>query len=128
MGDRLGMTGDEQGIVEITRDDRDGVDVIQIGGEVDLTNADAVEAAVEATRSASVVLDLTRVAYLDSSGIRAIDRSHRRLVAGSRALLIVSPPETAADWTFRVAGFKSELLVSSLEAALATVLETHGSS
>ncbi len=119
------MTGDEQGIAEITRDDREGIDVIRVGGEVDLTNADAVQAAVEATRSASVVLDLTRVAYLDSSGIRAIDRGHRHLVAGRRTLVIVSPPETAADWTFRVAGFKSELLVSSLEAAL-TVVEGHG--
>ncbi len=120
------MTGDEQGIVEITRDDREGVDVIRIGGEVDLTNADAVQAAVEATQSASVVLDLTRVAYLDSSGIRAIDRGHRHLAAGRRALLIVSPPDTAADWTFRVAGFKSELLVTSLDAALTTAVAAPG--
>jgi anti-anti-sigma factor len=119
------MTGDEQGIVEITRDDREGVDVVRIGGEVDLTNADAVRAAVEATRTAAVVLDLTRVAYLDSSGIRAIDLGHRHLLAGRRSLLIVSPPDTAVDWTFRVAGFKSELLVASLDAALTTALQTH---
>ncbi len=122
------MTADEQGIVEITRDDRKGLDVIRIGGEVDLTTADAVQAAVEATQSASVVLDLTRVAYLDSSGIRAIDRGHRHLVAGRRTLFIVSPPDTAADWTFRVAGFKSELLVSSLEAALSTAVAAPGAS
>jgi anti-anti-sigma factor len=109
------------GIVEITRDDRDGVDVIRVGGEVDLTNADAVQAAVEATRADSVVLDLSRCAYLDSSGIRAIDRGHRHLLAGRRALVIVSPPGTPADWTFRVAGFKADLLVSSLDAALANV-------
>ncbi len=113
------MTGD--GIVEITRRDRNGIDVIQVGGEVDLTNADAVQAAVEATRAPSVVLDLTDVSYLDSSGIRAIDRGHRHLVADNRALLIVSPPDTPADWTFRVAGFKSDLLVPSLDAALASV-------
>jgi anti-anti-sigma factor len=109
------------GIVEITRDERDGVDVVRVGGEVDLTNADAIQAAVEETRSASVVLDLTGVAYLDSSGIRAIDRIHRDLHAGRRTLLIVSPPDTPADWTFRVAGFRSDLLVTSLDAALASV-------
>jgi anti-anti-sigma factor len=122
------VTGDEQGIVDITRDDREGIDVVRIGGEVDLTNADAVQAAVEATQSDSVVLDLTRVAYLDSSGIRAIDRGHRHLVAGRRTLVIVSPPDTAADWTFRVAGFRSELVVSSLEAALTTALAAPGAS
>jgi anti-sigma B factor antagonist len=109
------------GIVDITRDDRDGVDVVRIAGEVDLTNADAIHAAVEETRSSCVVLDLTRVGYLDSSGIRAIDRIHRDLHAGRRRLLIVSPPDTPADWTFRVAGFKSELLVPTLDAALASV-------
>lgn len=122
------MTHDGQGIVEITRDDRDGVDVVRVGGEVDLTNADAVRAAVEATRSAAVVLDLSRVAYLDSSGIRAIDRGHRRLAADRRTLLIVAPPETAVDWTFRVAGFKSELLVPSLEAALASAVDVRSAS
>ena len=74
-------------MVAITRDDRDGVDVIQLDGEVDLTNADSLLAAVEATRSASVVLDLSLVAFLDSSGIRAIDRGHRHLTADGRALL-----------------------------------------
>ena len=71
-------------MVAITRDDRDGVDVIQLDGEVDLTNADSLLAAVEATRSASVVLDLSLVAFLDSSGIRAIDRGHRHLNADGR--------------------------------------------
>ncbi len=110
----------ENGIVAINRDDRDGVDVIQLDGEVDLTNADAVLAAVEATLSPSVVLDLTRVGYLDSSGLRAIDRGHRHLTADGRSFFIVSPPDTPADWTFRIAGFGSEWLAASLDAALAS--------
>ena len=106
-------------MVSITRDDRDGVDVIQLDGEVDLTNADSLLAAVEATRSASVVLDLSLVDYLDSSGIRAIDRGHRHLTADGRAFYIVSPPDTPVDWTFRVAGFSARRLAASLDAALA---------
>ena len=119
-GDRLDVTQDEGGIVEISRDDREGVDVVRIGGEVDLTNADAVQAAVEATRSDAVVLDLTSVAYLDSSGIRAIDRSLRLLASEERSLVIVSPPDTPSSWIFRVAGFDGKLVVDSVEAALAS--------
>ena len=105
---------------EIRHRDVDGVDVVQVEGEVDLTNADAIRQAVEATRSASVVLDLAGIAFLDSSGIRAIDLGHRRLRSERRSLLIVSPPDSPADWTFRVAGFRTDLLLASLDAALAT--------
>jgi anti-sigma B factor antagonist len=114
-------------ILGISRGDRAGVDVVVVDGEVDLTNADDVQQAVEATTATSVVLDLTRVAYLDSSGIRAIDRGHRSLMAEERSLLIVSPPETAADWTLRVAGFDREIVMETIDAALLSAAARHAS-
>ncbi|HET9287497.1 MAG TPA: STAS domain-containing protein [Gaiella sp.] len=109
-------------IVDILREDIEGVDVLTLDGEVDLTNADVLQEAVEATTAPAVVLDLTRLAYLDSSGIRAIDRGNRLLAAEQRQLLIVSPPHTAADWTFRVAGLSDDMRRGSLDAALAAAL------
>ena len=73
--------------------------------------------------SPTVVLDLSRVAFLDSSGIRAIDRSRRRLVSQERSLLIVSPPDTPSAWTLRVAGLANDLVCESLDAALAAVAD-----
>jgi hypothetical protein len=67
-----------------------------------------------------VVLDLTQVAYLDSFGLRAIDRCHRHLVSGCRSPLIVSPAGTASDWTLRIAGFDRSVVLGSLDAALAS--------
>jgi anti-sigma B factor antagonist len=114
-------------IVAIASSSVDGVDVVRVTGEVDLTNAEDVRQAVEATTSVSVVLDLTQVAYLDSSGLRAIDRCHRRLISDQRALLIVSPPDTPSDWTLRVAGFDRSLVLDSLDAALASAAAPAGS-
>ena len=107
-------------IAAISRDHLDGVEVVHVQGEVDLTNAEDVQEAVERTATAAVVLDLTGVAYLDSSGIRAIDRSLRHLVSEQRSMFIVAPPDTPADWTFRVAGFRTDMLLASLDAALAS--------
>jgi stage II sporulation protein AA (anti-sigma F factor antagonist) len=92
--------------------------VLTVAGEIDLMNADALQEAVDGTSTTAVVLDLSQVAYLDSSGIRAIDRSRRRLVSEERSLVIVSPPDTPSSWTFRVAGFGNGLVVESVEAAL----------
>jgi anti-anti-sigma factor len=108
--------------VDISRSHVDGVDVVMVEGEVDLTNAEGVHDALVATSAPAVVLDLTAVAYLDSSGIRAIDQAHRHLAGDERALLIVSPPETPADWTLRVAGFNRAIVLESLDAAVASAV------
>lgn len=110
----------EDSRLAITRARSDGVEVLTVAGEIDLTNADALQKAVGDTSTAAVVLDLSAVAYLDSSGIRAIDHVRRGLVSEHRSLVIVSPPGTPSAWTFRVAGFDRELVVESVEAALAS--------
>ena len=115
-------------IVGVSVDRVKGVDVVTVGGEVDLTNADEVHDAVVVTTASAVVLDLTSVAYLDSSGIRSIDRAHRRLQADERRLLIVCPPDTAADWTLRVAGFNRAIVHESRDAALAAAAADHARS
>jgi anti-anti-sigma factor len=97
-----------------------GIVVLTVRGEIDLTNADSLQQAVAESTSPTVVLDLSEVVYLDSSGIRAIDRSRRRLASEQRSLVIVSPPDTPSGWTFRVAGFERDVVVESLEAALAS--------
>jgi len=111
--------------LDLASTESDGIAVLTVAGEVDLTNAEALQRAVGGTSAPAVVLDLSRVAYLDSSGIRAIDLSRRRLLADGRSLVIVSPPDTPSSWTFRVAGFGNGLVVESLEAALA-VVRAHG--
>jgi len=59
------------GTAEITRD-AGGVPVIKLVGEIDLSNVDAVRAAIEPTVSSApelVVFDLSGLDFLDSSGI-----------------------------------------------------------
>jgi anti-anti-sigma factor len=98
--------------------DGDGeTDVLVVRGELDLTNADALEAEVLRTQRPTVVLDLSKLVFVDSAGIRAIDSAHRQLGDEARALLVVAPPESRAAWTFRVAGFDGRVVVDSLDAA-----------
>ena len=106
-------------MVGITRHDRDGVSVVRVEGEVDLTNAAALERALEGISAGAVVLDLSGVVYLDSSGIRVIDRGHRHLAQQQRLLLIVCPPDSPSDWTLRVAGFDRTTILATVDAAVA---------
>ncbi len=98
----------------------DGRDVVRVAGEVDLTNVDRVREALLATRSAEVILDLTGLYFLDSAGIRAVDAVYGALAREQRTLKVVAPPDSRAAWTFRVAGFPSDLVFESVEAVEAS--------
>jgi anti-anti-sigma factor len=101
----------------------DEVAVIHVRGEVDLTSVGILDDAIEKAEGAGVVLDLTGVAFIDSAGIRAIDRAHRRLGESSRTLLVVAPPDSRAAWTFRIAGFGEGVVLESVEEAVAAASE-----
>lgn len=107
-----------EALLNVSRADREGADVVRLSGEVDMSNAGEIAEALAATASDRVILDLTGLRYVDSAGIREIDEAHRRLASTGRALVLVAPPATPAAWTFRVAGFRSSAFAESVDAAL----------
>lgn len=109
----------------ISREAGDGVEIIRLEGDVDLTNADLVRAAVDATTADRVVLDLSAVTFLDSMAVSALDGGHRQLAAQQRSLVVVSPPETPSAWTLRVVGLDRDVVCESLDEALVAALPRH---
>lgn len=103
--------------LDVEHDLLEGADVLRVSGELDLTNTDRLRVALETTELESVVLDLCNLSFLDSAGIRAVDAERRRLRESGRTLYVVAPPDSRAAWTFRIAGFDSDLVLTSLEAA-----------
>ncbi|HEX4364589.1 MAG TPA: STAS domain-containing protein [Solirubrobacteraceae bacterium] len=73
--------------------DRDGdVHTIALSGELDLANASDVERALdvaEATDAASIVLDLSGLTFIDSTGIRLIVSADARSRANSHRLTLL---------------------------------------
>jgi anti-sigma B factor antagonist len=102
----------------LTVEGSEGADIVRLSGELDMANADQLAGALEAASAPRVVLDLEGLAYLDSAGIRAIDRAYRELAESGRVLAVVASRDSRAGWTFRVAGFGAGLVVESLEAGL----------
>jgi anti-anti-sigma factor len=104
--------------LDIEHESRDGVDVLRLRGELDLTNAHELADALAATSKPVVVLDLGTLVFVDSAGIRTIDAGNRLLVDADRALRVVAPSESRAAWTFRVAGFAEGAVLESVDDAL----------
>jgi anti-anti-sigma factor len=93
--------------VEITRDD-DRKRTIALSGEIDLASAPAVwDALAPALEDADcVVVDLSNVRFIDSTGLSVLVRAHRRLTNNGGTLVVQSPSEMAGR-VLRITGLDS---------------------
>ena len=76
----------------------DDVWVARLGGEIDLSNADTIGAAIEtafAQEGIGLVLDLTDVEYLDSAGVRLLFRIARSSTSRGWAMRAVVPEQSS---------------------------------
>jgi anti-sigma B factor antagonist len=90
--------------------DRDVVRICPIG-EIDLSTVGEVRAQLDELRSAGfrrLVLDLRRVTFLDSSGMRLAFDAHATAAADGIEFAIVPGP-AAVQHTFEVAGLSDRL-------------------
>jgi len=78
---------------------RDGVPVVRISGEIDLSNADAVLRSIEAAiddQAPGLVVDLRELEFLDSAGVRLLFEAARLVtVVDGRFVALVGPGSPA---------------------------------
>jgi stage II sporulation protein AA (anti-sigma F factor antagonist) len=106
----------------VTRSEQDGVQLIELAGEVDLDSVDELDAVLATTfetPSPRVCLDLGELAFIDSSGLAAVIRAHLAASAAGGSLVIVSSAG-AVRRTFETSGVMDMLnVVDDRTAALA---------
>lgn len=99
----------------------DGVCVIVLAGEIDLGNAGTIADALVGQLDpgpSRLVIDLSHVSFIDSSGINELLQLARRLSAIGGQVVLAAPTETVAR-VFDIVKLGERVLVaSSLEAAL----------
>jgi anti-sigma B factor antagonist len=67
----------------------DPASFVRLYGEIDMATAPSVEAALETDRSLRI--DLSRVTFLDSSGMSVIARANRRAEQAGHELVVCRP-------------------------------------
>jgi anti-sigma B factor antagonist len=97
-----------------------GRTVLEIGGEIDVYTAPLLrERLIElaAAGSNQVVVDLSRVEFLDSTALGVLAGAHRRLRASAGSLTLVCPHERILK-IFRITGLDSVFdIYDSVDAA-----------
>jgi len=118
------MTALESSSLDITDTKVGGARGLALRGALDFTTAtrftDAVEMAVWGTRGAFII-DLTEIAFLDSSGLHSLLRARALLAREDRPLALLCPPGTARrvlDLAGTLDTFAAYSSPEALEAAL----------
>lgn len=91
---------------ELRKADHGGVAVVDVAGELDLTNASELEQRLDeiADRSSGLVLDLNGVLFLDSAALHVLFRSARRLEQQKKRFGIVLEPSALVARTLQIVG------------------------
>ena len=109
-------------LAQLHLDDRDGITIAKIRGEIDLSNATELEMAISQAvpnEAAGLIVDLARVEYLDSSGIGLVFNLARRVSRRQQKLVIVVPGEAHVREILALSGAADTLtLRESLDDAL----------
>jgi anti-sigma B factor antagonist len=83
-------------ILDVETEDRDGLVRVALKGELDLSTVGKVQdelTRVEAGSPSVLVLDLSRLTFLDSTGLRCLVTADQRAREQNRRLVIVRGPE-----------------------------------
>ena len=109
-----------------------GVPVVAAPEEIDITNAEALRSALitaAANGNRTLVVDMTRTQFCDSSGLHALIAAHRRADAQDRELLLVIP-STAVLRVFTLTGMDTVIpnFTSLAEALAQTAASANGHS
>ena len=104
-------------LLQVSREDRDGIPVVTVGGEVDVSTAPTLQAELNSIPAATarVVVDLSEVMFLDSTGIGVLIAAMNRLSDGGR------------DGTMQLVVTRPHILKVLEVTGLTSIFDIHGS-
>ena len=112
-------------LAEVRVEAHDEIPVARVDGEVDISNAEEVAAALrEAVPNSApgLVVDLSGTAHLDSSGLRLLYQLHRRLAGRGQELRLVLPQRAVIMQVVSITGLDDAVpLHETVEQALAAM-------
>jgi anti-sigma B factor antagonist len=82
--------------IEVTTRDHEGSTILSLAGELDLSQVPAAEKtlrSVEGSQPSTLVVDLSGLTFIDSSGLRLVLEADQRARRNGRRLVLIEGPE-----------------------------------
>ncbi len=78
------------------RHEHDGLAVVELAGELDLTNVSDVESSLDEITGDRLILDLNKVTFIDSAALHMLFRTARRFESAQRLGIVLEPSAIVA--------------------------------
>ena len=94
--------------------------MVGLSGELDAYHAPRVKAEIEGLLAAgktTVIVNLKRVAYIDSTGLGVLVAARKQVLEAGGTLLLIILPESAVQRTFTITGLLGIFSIFEEEAA-----------
>src|ERR1700738_4079177 len=88
--------------------------VVRLTGELDMATAPELEACLLALEGKDIIVDMARLTFMDSSGIRVLLIAFKRPAAADQTLVLRSPSAQVAR-TLRMSGVDEVLTIESTD-------------
>ncbi|HEX8629084.1 MAG TPA: STAS domain-containing protein [Catenuloplanes sp.] len=100
-----------------------GTHLVRLAGEIDLANADPIGEHVlsETGQARAVLLDLTAVGFLDSAGVRLLDRLIGAYEDRGLPVRVLVAPRGPVLLTLTLCGFREDLVRTDFAGAVAAL-------
>lgn len=77
-------------------------------GEIDIKTAPDLQDAIEATAHAVLLIDMSDVSFIDSTGLRVLALARESFAEAGRRFVVVAPEDSAVVRTMRLAGLAGD--------------------
>ena len=114
--------------VNVDRDVQGSVGLVTLSGELDLASVEELRAALSdmAGRARAVVVDVSRVSFIDSTALAALLASNDELSSGGVAMIVACPPASAVRRLLTMTSLDDRLsLTADRPGALARAQTVH---
>jgi anti-sigma B factor antagonist len=113
-------------LLEFTDRQLHGCEIVEVRGEVDYGSAPALDqrlSAILTVRASAVVLDLSRLTFLDCAALRVLVTARRRAAAHGTTLVLAAPQPKVAR-TLQITGLDRQFTVFPTVAKAVTASRT----
>ena len=98
----------------------EGFCVVDVTGEVDIKTAPEVEVSIASVSDRPLAIDLNRVDFIDSTGLRVLVTARARAAENGTRLVLCAAEDSAVIRTMRLAGLLGDFEVVPSKAELGT--------